>query len=188
MAASDVEGLCLTEFMGPIFGPTTPSSTHCAHRTNRGTLIRVSVRFWKVIWWVGVFQPSLPLRKALRREATLPFWPTAQGGLGLPGGAGDPLVNSPEKSRRRRDLMSVYGTHLDRKRSKEVGWNAFSYSSITRAWVRRAQSTEHPKPFTRSGDCRWMAHCLRRPSSANLRTRPSRPHRTLLCLPTTLPM
>ena len=55
VAASDVEGMRLTQFMGPIFRADDPEFDALRAPDNpaeRGTLIRVPVRFWKVIWWV----------------------------------------------------------------------------------------------------------------------------------------
>lgn len=52
---SRVEGLRLTEFTGPIFRADDPEFDALRSEGNNaefGTLIRVPVRFWKVIWWV----------------------------------------------------------------------------------------------------------------------------------------
>lgn len=53
--ASRVEGGRLTEFTGPIFRADDPEFDALRAEGNNaefGTLIRVPVRFWKVIWWV----------------------------------------------------------------------------------------------------------------------------------------
>ena len=55
VVAGSAEGHRLTEFTGPIFRADDPEFDALRSPNNeaeRGTLIRVPLRFWKVIWWV----------------------------------------------------------------------------------------------------------------------------------------